>query len=82
MEVTSKSYLYQSKTSEIYIKPLSESFKYETRPIIEIVFNEKWSNSTLLLFNQIHLQLYPIKIARKKILMELLKVFSSPFESY
>ena len=46
-EAIRESYVYQLKTSELLLKPFSEPFRYECRPLIEILFAEEWSSLIL-----------------------------------
>ena len=59
------------------LKPLPEEYRYESRPLIEILFWEQWMRGEQEGLNEMYLQLYPVKIARKKILVELVRVFGS-----
>ena len=45
--------------------------------MIEILFWEQWMKGEQEGLNELYLQLYPVKIARKKILVELVRVFGS-----
>ena len=69
--------MYQSQTGQLMLKPLPEEYRYEGRPLIEILFWEQWMKGEQEGLNEMYLQLYPVKIARKKILVELVRVFGS-----
>ena len=43
-----------------------------------MIFPQRWSIKTLEVFQNLYLQLYPVSAARKKILFELVKIFSLP----
>ena len=75
------SYLYQNATAQFLMKPLTEPFNYDSRPLIEIFFHENWSSSALDTLKDIYLQLYSVKIARKKIVYQLTDTFNCPSPS-
>ena len=50
--------------------------------MIEILFTEEWSTSLLQILTAVYLNISSIKIAKKKIIFEVIKLFNSPFQKY